>query len=302
MAQPKPFIDFLITQNCNYRCEYCSQSKANSTLEDASNEVIDGFLTALGRLPRDFEITISGGEPLLHNRFFEVIEKIKNMGFFICIVSNFSSPLDKYEKIVNILGDKLSFLMLSYHDVSVKNIDDYINKALALKQIIRPSTKMRICAPLWRGNLDRLRYLKDKLTPFGIEFEVQHIRIRNEFIKYNTQEIKFLEENNAAPNKNLASFGRICQAGVKSAVIYQDGSIYRCYSSRLIKSHYLGNVANGKIDFYKSLRSCPFLKCTCPKPFNYNMICPDTNYTRAAYELVLNFLYLPVKLIKKTLR
>ena len=302
MAELKPFLDFLITQNCNYRCEYCSQSKANSTLEDASDDVIDGFLKALNNLPRDFEITISGGEPLLHKRFFEIIEKIKKMGFCVCIVSNFSSPFEKYEKIATILDDKLSFLMLSFHDAQVKNIDDYIGKAVKLKSKLNNSTKMRICAPLWKGNTNRLHYLKEKISPFGIEFEVQHIRIKNKFIEYAKDDMQFLKDNNAAPNKDFTSFGKICRAGVNSAVIYQNGKIYRCYSSRLVKTHYLGNVKEGEINFYNSLRPCPLLKCTCPKPFNYGMIDCKTNYMYALSELMLNFLHLPAKLIKKTLR
>ena len=42
-------IDFLITQNCNYRCFYCSQSKKFITgnFEEADDDTINGFLNFL---------------------------------------------------------------------------------------------------------------------------------------------------------------------------------------------------------------------------------------------------------------
>lgn len=303
MNKAKPFIDFIITQKCTLRCTYCSQSKADAkVLNDAPREVIEGFFTMLQNLDRDFEITITGGEPLLHPDFFEILQRLKQLGFKVAIVSNFSFPVKKYTEIVDILGENLSFLMLSCHTSSAKNLDDYINRVLAVRSYTKSSTRMRVCAPLWDGNMAQLEYLKNKLTGEQIEFEAQHIRIKNKFISYSEQESEFLKLCNAAPNKDLATFGRLCNAGCLSAVIYENGKVYRCYSSRHIKTHYLGNVAQGNIDFYKNALPCPLFGCTCPKPYVYSMITERRDYFKGALSLLLNGCYFVATKIKNILR
>ncbi len=85
-------IDFLITQNCNYRCEYCSQSKkyATNRQDEATDETIGAFLDFLEGLDRPFEVTISGGEPFCHKKFFYLVEEIIKRNGNISVFSNFS--------------------------------------------------------------------------------------------------------------------------------------------------------------------------------------------------------------------
>ena len=88
---PRKFIDFIITQKCTYRCEYCSQSKnENCVQNEADDNTICAFLNFLKNLDKDFEIMITGGEAILHKNFFDLIEKIKKLGFKINLISNFS--------------------------------------------------------------------------------------------------------------------------------------------------------------------------------------------------------------------
>ena len=76
--EPKKFIDFIITQKCTYRCPYCSQSKNQcNDLNNASKETIESFYKFLDTLEKDFEITITGGEAILHPEFYSIIETIK---------------------------------------------------------------------------------------------------------------------------------------------------------------------------------------------------------------------------------
>jgi len=124
----KKNIDFLITQKCNYRCPYCSQSKGfTKSLDEADDSVISAFLKFISNLPRDFEITISGGEPLLHSKFFYLIEEINRLGFKISVVSNFSQHIEQYKKIKDILEDNLSELFVSMHLSQIKNLDEFLS-------------------------------------------------------------------------------------------------------------------------------------------------------------------------------
>lgn len=70
-----------IISNCNLRCLHCYNESGTS------NEIMSmrAFKNAVGSIPsndKDADITISGGEPLLHPevwKFIEVIDK-KNIG------------------------------------------------------------------------------------------------------------------------------------------------------------------------------------------------------------------------------
>ena len=296
----RPFIDFIITKKCNYACPYCSQSKLFSKNNNhAKDDVIDGFLSALSKLQnRSYEITITGGEPLLHPRFYEVIDKISKMGYKVSIVSNLSAPIEKYRKIIDILGDSLSLLMFSVHTDSVKDLNLLLDKVVTLKASLHRNSAIKVCAPLW-NNMPKLKYLLECFSKHGIEFEVQHIRLANSYVDYTDEEQKFINSNSNLKNKSINTFANLCYSGNKSAVVYEDGEVYRCYSSRFLKAHSLGNIKKGEFNFYDSPKSCPLLSCTCPKPYQYGMITKNKNYFSALSMVVKNILYLPAVFLGK---
>ena len=78
-------IDFLITQNCNYRCFYCSQSKkfVTGNFEEANDDTINGFLNFLEKIEKPYEITISGGEPLVQDTLGAAMDEVKALGYQI---------------------------------------------------------------------------------------------------------------------------------------------------------------------------------------------------------------------------
>ena len=102
------FIDFIITQKCTYRCKYCSQSKGQVAIcENATSETIQAFYRLLDKIDKDFEITITGGEAMLHPDFFEIIKEVKLRGFKINLITNLSFKIEQYQKVFEILGDSL---------------------------------------------------------------------------------------------------------------------------------------------------------------------------------------------------
>jgi len=94
------FIDFIITQKCTYRCKYCSQSKGQVAIcENASSETIQAFYRLLDKIDKDFEITITGGEAMLHPDFFGIIKEVKLRGFKINLITNLSFKIEQYQKV-----------------------------------------------------------------------------------------------------------------------------------------------------------------------------------------------------------
>lgn len=76
-------MNLMITGKCNYNCIHCFNAADNAPLMsewtmDEMNKLLDQA--------RDCGInafTITGGEPMLHKNFFEIIEGIYSRGMFV---------------------------------------------------------------------------------------------------------------------------------------------------------------------------------------------------------------------------
>lgn len=296
-----PCIDFLITQKCNYRCEYCSQSKKfyKNTLH-SNDKTIEAFLKFIKTLDKDFEITISGGEPLCHPRFFEVIQEIKNQNLKLSVISNFSYPISEYKKIVDIMGENLNELFVSFHFSQVKNIDEFKNKIIEFKNYKPANTKFSTGAVLSDENCNVLKDMADFLKEAGVNFCLQHMRIKNSYVEYKEEAAKFLAENAAIePGRVLNTFSKICNAGFKFLLVYENGDAYRCYSSRFNKTHCLGNIKDRNFKMFESAMPCMNSKCTCPKPISFNMLdLKHSNLPLAFLFFIKNTVFLPYLILK----
>lgn len=295
----KKCIDFLITQKCNYKCPYCSQSKGYfKNFEQADDEVIEAFLKFINTLSRDFEITISGGEPLTHKKFFYLIEKIKDLGFKLSIVSNFSCNIETYKRIKDILGDNLSELFVSLHLSQVKDLDDFLLKAFEFNQY-KKNTKFTIGSVLTNENCEKLKFCAKYFKDNNIDFELQHMRIKNSFVRYDKRAQDFINEFPISKIKEISkTYGKNCNAGKDFLIIYQNGESYRCYSSRFNKVHSLGNIKSG-IKMYDMPLPCLNKNCTCPKPIINGMIdYNSTNLFKAMLLSLYNLIFIPYLGIK----
>ena len=293
--EPRKFIDFIITQKCTYKCPYCSQSKLQAcNPKNASKETIHAFYRLLDSLDKDFEITITGGEALLHPDFFEIIETVKAKGFKINLITNLSSNIKMYDKIFEVLEDSLNEFDISFHLNQIRDFNLTLEKARKIIDNIPKSTKLNFFIPL---------YLIDKKSTAKIE---KILKLANEFnIDYEFQKIRFLDKykkeqsEKYLPKYNMQkTFSKLCFAGCKSAVIYENGNAYRCYSSRFSSSNFLGNIKNEDFSLLSCPKPCTHLKCGCPKPFKYNQIKEEKNFKLALKNAVADCFLLPKVAIK----
>ncbi|EKO3687098.1 radical SAM protein [Vibrio metschnikovii] len=81
-------IHLEITSDCNIRCKHCYMSAGKLNAKHLSlNEIIDFFNeNELERINKD--IIISGGEPMIHPDFKEIVQYLKRLDFKICLFTN----------------------------------------------------------------------------------------------------------------------------------------------------------------------------------------------------------------------
>lgn len=289
------FIDFIITQKCTYTCPYCSQSKSQAKCKNhATNETINSFYLLLDKLDKSFEITITGGEALLHPQFFEIIEQVKLKGFKINLITNLSFKIEQYQKIFEQLGESLNKFDVSMHIEEIQSFNSALEKLEKFLTLKPKTTKTTIFIPLY--NVDDKKESKiDKVLriakKYNTEYSFQKIRL---LTKYKNEHNKKYSSAHTKPK----TFAHLCHAGSKSAIIYENGDVYRCYSSRFLKTNYLGNLKDYDFKLNTAPCVCNSYSCTCPKPINYNQITQEKNYRESLKNLGINILYFPYLLCK----
>lgn len=89
----------VFTIGCNFRCPYCHNPEL---VEETSDELeFDDLLVFLKKRQGKLDgVTITGGEPTLHEDLPEFIARIKNLGFKIKLDSNGTNP-DMLKEIID---------------------------------------------------------------------------------------------------------------------------------------------------------------------------------------------------------
>lgn len=116
-----PAINWMITGKCNYNCLHCFNAADNSrlqsefTLEEAQKLISDAERCGINAF------TITGGEPMLHPHFLEIIREIYMHGMYVAELNTngffiTQEMLDEMKKIGCKPLVKISFDGVGHHD------------------------------------------------------------------------------------------------------------------------------------------------------------------------------------------
>jgi len=123
-----PFhVQFAPTSRCNLRCHYCHiWEEKTEELDTEKWKLIVDKIDSLGVASVGF----TGGEPMLRDDIFEIIDYIKNKGLFVKLTSNGTLPIERYERLLQTKIDNISISLdgiegdnLPYRKVSPKIIE-----------------------------------------------------------------------------------------------------------------------------------------------------------------------------------
>jgi len=125
-----PELTLNITNNCNLKCIHCFQnapSKSNLPIEILHN-ILDDYSN---NIAEKSEITISGGEPLLHPNIVDVLDYCDTLGYEVGIFTNGLLLRKMYKKI----NDKVNIIQISLDGAS-QTINDEIRGKGTYEKII----------------------------------------------------------------------------------------------------------------------------------------------------------------------
>lgn len=128
------YVYIELTDACNFNCKFCSVDEKNKNFIS-----LDLFKKILLELNKNniYDVYYTGGEPMLHPQFKEIVEYADNLGFRQTVLTN-GSLINKYEGLL----DKLMCVCFSLHGSRkihnyLTNRDNYDN----LVENIKTTTK-----------------------------------------------------------------------------------------------------------------------------------------------------------------
>ncbi|MFA6325233.1 MAG: radical SAM protein, partial [Candidatus Paceibacterota bacterium] len=118
-------IQIEITGKCNMNCQHCRASKQIKK-DMPLDQIIKIIKFARQFSPNYKEIILSGGEPLIHTKFSEVLKQVRNSGGeFITLTTNGSLLTKEHLALIKELSFPRFTLSVSLDDLNPKKHDDF---------------------------------------------------------------------------------------------------------------------------------------------------------------------------------
>lgn len=136
-----PAMEFAITGKCNYNCLHCFNAADNAlsmsewTLDEAKKMLEQAQKCGINA------ITLTGGEPMLHKHFFEIVEEIYKRGMYVPEINTNGyfidqAALDRLKSLGCYPIIKISFDGLGHHDW-LRNYKGAEEKALSALRLCK---------------------------------------------------------------------------------------------------------------------------------------------------------------------
>ncbi len=263
-------VEIELTEQCNLKCKFCYNSQ-DPLISDNVFEIIDRLHEA-----GVMEVILTGGEPLTHPRFFDILKKcckcfykamIQTNGTFIdAETARIFKQLGVYGVNVSLHGneelhEKLTLVQGSYaqaysalqHLVS-EGVNTTSNFVLTTENVIGFSDALRNLYDMGVDGMTLTRF-----TPTGVGADNEYLAIStNQLIDVLNQADKFiLQQKNTsfyillansipycALPENLKHYCEYCHFGASRFYVDINGNVLMCGMSRL----QIGNIL--KEDFF----------------------------------------------------
>jgi radical SAM protein with 4Fe4S-binding SPASM domain len=301
----KPHLTSLqieLTSRCNERCVHCYIPHENKI-----TDIDDTLFYDLLDQCRDMgllNLTLSGGEPLLHRHFLDFLRKAKGYDFSINILSNLTLLND--EIIAEMKANRLSSVQVSLysmdpeiHDAITKMPGSFVKTHDAILKLIENDIPLQISCPTMKQNKDsyvdvlnwaqehRVRAVTDYIMMARYDHSTGNLdnrlsldeveKVINDIIG-NDQ--SYQDEMNTADfdkADNLDTSGDIvCGVCVSSLCMVSNGNVYPCAGWQ---DYVCGSVREVPLrEIWENAPKVKYLRGLRKKDFPQCVKCPDKSF------------------------
>jgi len=228
-----------ITNRCNLKCNHCRAKKDSSelSLEDIKK------ICENAKKNQFKEITLSGGEPTLHNNFLEILDIIKYHGFGCNLTTNglISKKIIKNEKLRYIKSIQISIDGTEKIHDNTRGIPGSFKRTIENARILKDrGFNIIIKSIIFKSNYNSIVPLAEYLKNEG--FKILEIRM---IIPYNKGR-SIWELEKIDPKAYLKLFYKL--KNIKGLKVISSDPVLIPFTPELVKLLTKeGNILNGKI-------------------------------------------------------
>jgi MoaA/NifB/PqqE/SkfB family radical SAM enzyme len=167
------YCEIALTGKCNFSCKYCNRFKAEIDFEKLKEFI---------NFVRQFKhIQITGGEPTIHPKFFEIIDLCRSKTLRLGLSTNGTFGIDNYKRCnVDIFS-----ISLDDYDFDILRNRGYKNPEMIVGTIkeLSKSYYVNIGIVIDELNVDRLEGIVDYVLQLGVS-DIKLSAIRNTMPKF----------------------------------------------------------------------------------------------------------------------
>jgi radical SAM protein with 4Fe4S-binding SPASM domain len=297
-----------ITSMCNERCLHCyipHESKVNQMSPELFHDILMQCIDL-----KLLNITISGGEPMLHKNFCEFLKMCREHDFSVNVLSNLTLLNDDViqEMRMNpLLSIQVSLYSMDsdVHDEITQLRGSFEKTKNAILELVANDIPMQISCPIMKQNKntykDVIRWAQKQKIHVGDDFSIiadyNHSKqnlscrlsiseIKEVIIDKAANDIKYLEQiySTAQSKNNMNPDDFVCTVCRSTICIAENGNVYPCegwqdYVVGNIKDTPLNDIWDNseKVRYLRSIRNKDFSQCTQCDSKEFCTICMVRN-------------------------
>lgn len=247
------YIAIFLTQACNLSCSYCinlnekGYTRAQiSKIRHISGKDWIGFINRLDIKPEDLPVTLQGGEPTLHNDFYEIVNGVRE-DIKLDLLTNLMFDIDKFIANVNpkIFTRKAKYAAIraSYHP-GQNDIHDLIKKTLKMANAGFYIGLYSVILPENRSHIEKV---SEYCLSLGIDFRVK------EYLGYSNGS---WHGTFRYPDAITQNHEKYCECKTTELITGPNGNIYRCHSDLYSARNPIGSVIDDDFKVEDIFRPC----------------------------------------------
>ncbi|GMO42687.1 MAG: hypothetical protein Pg6C_04240 [Treponemataceae bacterium] len=299
-----------LTSRCNERCVHCYIPHENKTADIDMTRlfaVLDQF-KAMGGIV----LTISGGEPMMHPQFPELLRRLRGYDFIMQVFSNLTLLDDEILSLLkesHIFNVQVSLYSMNaaVHDSVTKLPGSFEKTMAALLTLKENNIPLHISSPAMKQNKDSygevLRWAFERRISASSDYVMfaryDHTldnldnrlplddvgNIIKEILAHDKPTQSYIKRKSAAArNKRPGGEEKICDIGQSSLTIGANGALYLCPTWR---DRELGNIRDNSLEeiwfkspevlYFRNLRKKDMPECLACADSAYCSMCLNRN-------------------------